>query len=148
MAAPKVLLVVAHPVIASGIETLLKLEGDYEVKRVASLADAAKLREWGADVAFVDGTLLVGHTDVTLGAPAYVLSGAERDGRNLARALDDGRGWLRKDATGAEFANAIGSLMRGEAPETGLGRLGVTTIVILCVIVLVLVLYLVWLAVY
>lgn len=145
---PKVLLVVAHPVIASGIETLLRLEGDYDIKRVASVSEAAKQSAWGADVALVDGTLLSGMHDVKLGAPAYVLSGAERDGRQLARALDDGRGWLRKDATGAELASAIASLMRGETQEGGLGRLGVTTVVILCVIVLVLVLYLVWLAVY
>jgi len=45
VAAPKVLLIVAHPVIASGIETLLKLEGDYEVKRVPSIADASKTGE-------------------------------------------------------------------------------------------------------
>ncbi|MEK7861940.1 MAG: hypothetical protein AAB295_01575 [Chloroflexota bacterium] len=148
MTAPKVLLVVAHPVIAAGIETLLKLEGDYEIKRVASLTDAIKQREWGADVALIDGTLLSGMADVKIGAPAYVLSGAERDGRQLARNLDDGRGWLRKDATGAELAKAIASLMSGDTQESGLGRLGVTTVVILCVIVLVLVLYLVWLAVY
>ena len=52
------LLVVAHPVIASGIETLLRLEGDYDIKRVPSVADAAKTADWGADVALIDGTLL------------------------------------------------------------------------------------------
>jgi DNA-binding NarL/FixJ family response regulator len=147
--APKVLLVVAHPVIASGIETLLKLEGDYDVKRVASVADATKQREWGANVALVDGTLLTGYSEVAIGAPAYVLSGSERDGRQLARKLDDGRGWLRKDATGSELARAIESLMRDDQPgERGLGTAGVVTVVVLCAIVLVLVAYLVWLAVY
>jgi DNA-binding NarL/FixJ family response regulator len=148
-APPKVLLVVAHPVIASGIETLLELEGDYEVRRVASIAEAVQSREWGAQVALIDGTLLGGYTDVALGAPAYVLSGSERDGRSLARKLDDGRGWLRKDATGPELARAIESLMRPASNEGGgLGTLGVATVVILSIIVLALVAYLVWLAVY
>ena len=149
MAATKVLLVVAHPVIASGIETLLRLEGEYDLRRVASVAEAVKSREWGAEVALVDGTLLSGYTDVAIGAPAYVLSGSERDGRALSRKLDDGRGWLRKDATGPELASAIASLMRPKGEEDGgLGRLGVMTIAILSIIVLVLVAYLIWLAVY
>ena len=151
VAAPKVLLVVAHPVIASGIETLLRLEGEYEVKRVASVVDAAKQREWKADVALVDGTLLQGYTEVAIGAPAFVLSGSSLDGRQLARKLDDGRGWLRKDATGQELATAIAQLMRGERQaeeSTGLGTLGTITVVILCVVVLAVVAYLVWLAVY
>jgi DNA-binding NarL/FixJ family response regulator len=152
VAAPKVLLVVAHPVIASGLETLLRLEGDYDVKRVASISEAAQQRAWGAQVALVDGTLLGGLSDVNIGAPSYVLSGSERDGRQLSRKLDDGRGWLRKDATGPELAAAIASLMRGEETAGdgggGLGTLGVVTVVVLCVIVLALVAYLVWLAVY
>ena len=147
---PKVLLVVAHPVIASGIETLLKLEGEYDVRRVASINEAASAREWGPQVAFVDGTLLGGYSTVKIGAPAFVLSGSERDGRQLARKLDDGRGWLRKDATGAELAQAIEQLMRGETKgdSGGLGTLGVLTVAILSVVVLALVAYLVWLAVY
>jgi DNA-binding NarL/FixJ family response regulator len=145
-----VLLVVAHPVIASGIETLLRLEGDYEIKRVASVADATKAADWGADVALVDGTVLSGYSDAKIGVPTYVLSGSERDGRQLARKLDQGRGWLRKDATGPELREAIESLMKSNAQSAtgGVGMLGIVTIVILCVIVLALVAYLVWLAVY
>jgi DNA-binding NarL/FixJ family response regulator len=150
VAAPKVLLVVAHPVIASGIETLLKLEGEYDVRRVASVSDAANMREWGAQAALVDGTLLGGYGDVIIGAPAYVLSGNERDGRQLSRRLDDGRGWLRKDATGAELTRAIDALMRGEEQNEGggLGTLSVAMLVILCLVVLALVAYLAWLAIY
>ena len=149
MAPPKVLLVVAHPVIASAIETLLGLEGEYDVKRVASISEAAKSSDWGAEVALVDGTLLGGLPDVSIGVPAYVLSGTERDGRQLARKLDDGRGWLRKDATGPELARAIDALMRGDEPSaTVLGRLGIVSVVILSLIVLALVAYLVWLALY
>jgi DNA-binding NarL/FixJ family response regulator len=142
-------LVVAHPVIASAIETLLRLEGDYEIKRVASLSEASKQQDWGPQVALVDGTLLNGYSQVRIGAPAYVLSGSERDGRQLARKLDDGRGWLRKDATGPELTKAIDTLLHGDASaRMGLGRLGLATVVILCVVVFALVAYLVWLAVY
>lgn len=150
MGSPRVLLVVAHPVIASGIETLLRLEGDYDVKRVPNIADASKQKDvWKPDVALVDGTLLAGYTSIAIGTPAYVLSGNERDGRQLARKLDDGRGWLRKDATGAELAEAIGRLMRGDEPEPrGMGTLGVSVIVVLSLLVLALVAYLVWTAVY
>ena len=149
MTAARVLLVVAHPVIGSAIETLLRLEGDYDVKRVASVSDATKVADWAPQVALVDGTLLGAVSSAAIGAPAYVLSGSERDGRQLARKLDDGRGWLRKDATGAELAKAIDALLAGEThSEGGLGRLGVATIVILSVVVLALVAYLIWLAVY
>lgn len=149
MTAPKVLVVVAHPVIASGIETLLRLEADYDVRRVASIAEASKQEDWRPDVALIDGTLLTGYVDAAIGAPAFVLSGNERDGRQLARKLDDGRGWLRKDATGEELTQAIRSAMRGEeAGGTGLGTLGVVTIALLSLLVLVLVAYLLWLAAY
>ena len=89
-------------------------------------------------------------SSVNIGAPAYVLSGNERDGRQLSRKLDDGRGWLRKDATGAELTRAIDALMRGEEHNEGgsLGTLSIATLVILCLVVLALVAYLVWLAIY
>ncbi len=149
MAAPKVLLVIAHPAIASGIETLLRLEGDYEVRRIPAPAEVAKLGDWHPDVALVDGTVIAGYDSVRVGAPAYVLSGNEPDGKRLSRKLDDGRGWLRKDATGAELAGAIAGLMQGDDAEGGgLGTLGVVTIVALALVVLALVGYLVWLAGY
>jgi hypothetical protein len=136
-------------VIASAIETLLRLEGDYDIKRVASLSEASKQQDWGPQVALVDGTLLNGYSQVRIGAPAYVLSGSERDGRQLARKLDDGRGWLRKDATGPELTKAIDTLLRGDgSTRMGLGRLGLATVVLLCVVVFALLAYLVWLAVY
>jgi DNA-binding NarL/FixJ family response regulator len=149
VATPKVLLVVAHPVIAAGIETLLKLDGDFDVKRVASLSEAASLQEWGAQVALVDATLLRGSSEARIGVPAYVLSGSERDGRQLSRKLDDARGWVRKDATGAELVSAIESVLKGETQnDGGVGTLGRVTIIILGIVVLAVVAYLVWLAVY
>ncbi len=146
-AAARVLLVIAHPAIASGIETLLRLEGDYDLRRIPSPGDVAKLGEWRADVALVDGTLLAGWDSVRIGAPAYVLSGNERDGKQLARKLDDGRGWMRKDATGPELASAIASLLRPETDGGGLGTLGIITVVALALVVLGLIVYLVWVTV-
>ena len=150
MAAPKVLLVVAHPVIASGLETLLQLEGDYEVKRVASVSEAVQQSAWGAQAALIDGTLLAGHGEVRLGVAAFVLSGNERDGRQLSRKLDDGRGWLRKDATGSELASAIASLLHGETQGDGggLGTVGTVAVVAVCLLALAAVAYLLWLATY
>ena len=140
------LLVVAHPVIASGIETLLKLEGRYEIRRVPSIAEGAAVGAW-ADVALVDGALLAAADDARLGTPAYVLSGNERDGRALARKLDDARGWLRKDATAAELRDAIRRVAHGEESRTErLGTLGVLIIVALVLVVLGIVAYLVRIA--
>lgn len=143
---PRVLLVIAHPAIASGIETLLRLEGDYDLRRVPAPGEIGRLGEWRADAAFVDGTLLDGYDEVRIGAPAYVLSGNAGDGKRLARKLDDGRGWIRKDATGTELAAAIAALARNDEPGGGLGVLAIVTIVALSLVVLALVAYLVWLA--
>ena len=144
----RVLLVVAHPVIATGIETLLRLEGDYEVRRASSIAEIASVGDWVPTVAFIDGTLLAGQAQVTIGVPAYVLSGSERDGHQLAAKLDDGRGWLRKDATGPELAHAIARVTNGPAPGEGLGKMTLALVLVSCVIVLALVAYLVSLAFY
>jgi DNA-binding NarL/FixJ family response regulator len=144
----RVLLVVAHPVIATGIETLLKLEGDYEVRRAASIAEIANVGDWDPTVAFVDGTLLAGIAQVTIGIPAYVLSGSERDGHQLAAKLDDGRGWLRKDATGPELAHAIARVTSGPGPGDALGKMTLALVLVSCVIVLALVAYLISLALY
>ena len=139
---------IAHPVIASGIETLLKLEGNYEIRRAPTLGDAVALETWGPDVALVDGTLLNGHS-AHLRTPAYVLSGNERDGRALTQQLDDGRGWLRKDATGKELKDAIAAVTTGSQPKgEGLGTLGVVTIAALTLVVLALIVYVVWMAAY
>jgi DNA-binding NarL/FixJ family response regulator len=147
--AAKVLLVVAHPVIASGIETLLRLDGEYEVKRVVSVAEAMKQREWGAQLALIDGTLLAGYAEARIGAPSLVLTGNERDGAQLVRKLDDGRGWLRKDATGAELSKAIRAAVVGSTTRGGgLGTLAVVAIAVASAIALALVAYLVYLALY
>ena len=148
MAQTKVLLVVAHPVIGSGIETLLRLEKKYDVRRVASATEAAALREWRPNVALVDGTLLSGGARIHLGSPTLVLSGTEADGRALLRRLPEGRGWLRKDATAAEFAKMIDGVANGQSSQTTLGTLGTLVLVLLALAVVLLLIYLIWLALY
>lgn len=140
------LLVIAHPAIANGIETLLRLEGEYDVRRVPGPGEIAKLAGWKPDVALVDGTILGGYDEMNIGVPTYVLSGNERDGKRLARKLDDGRGWLRKDATGAELAHTIAAVTDGDATSGELGMLTIVGIVALALVVLALLAYLAYLA--
>ena len=142
------LLVVAHPVIGSGIETLLRLEDRYDVKRVSGAAEAAAISDWHPNVALIDGTLLSSSGPMHLGAPTLVLSGTEADGRALLRRLPEGRGWLRKDATAAEFAKMIDGVASSSSSQTALGTLGTVVLVLLVLAVILLVIYLIWLALY
>ena len=142
------LLVVAHPVIGSGIETLLRLEQRYDVRRVAGAAEAAALKDWRPDVALIDGTLVSGGTRIHLGSPMLVLSGTEADGRALLRRLPEGRGWLRKDATAAEFTKMIDSVASRPTAQVTLGTLGTIVLVLLILAAILLVIYLLWLALY
>lgn len=139
---------IAHPVIGSGIETLLRLEERYEVRRVASAAEAVALRDWRPSVTLIDGTLLSGGALVHLGSPVLVLSGTETDGRALLRRLPEGRGWLRKDATASEFAKMIDGVASRPTSQQALGTLGTVVLVLLVLAVVLLVVYLVWLALY
>ena len=148
MAQTKVLLVVAHPVIGSSIETLLRLEQKYEVRRVAGASEAATLRDWRPDVALIDGTLLSGGARIHVGAPTLVLSGTEADARTLLRRIPEGRGWLRKDATAAEFAKMIDGVANAQTTQTTLGTLATLVLVLLVLAVVLLIVYLVWLALY
>ena len=139
---------IAHPVIGSGIETLLKLEQRYDVRRVASGPEAAAVRDWRPDVALIDGTLLSGGASFHLTAPTLVLSGNEADGRALLRRLPEGQGWLRKDATAAEFTKMIDGLAGGTPSRRALGTLGTLVLVLLVLALILLVIYLIWLALY
>jgi DNA-binding NarL/FixJ family response regulator len=136
LAQTKVLLVVAHPVIGSGIETLLRLEERYDVRRVASAAEGAALKDWRPDVALIDGTLLGGGARIHLGSPTLVLSGTEA------------RGWLRKDATAAEFTKMIDGVASHPTTQGTLGTLGTIVLVLLVLAAILLVIYLLWLALY
>jgi DNA-binding NarL/FixJ family response regulator len=148
MTQTNVLLVVAHPVIGSSIETLLRLEQRYDVRRVASAAEVAAIRDWRPDVALIDGTLLSGRADIHLGSPTLVLSGTEADGRALLRRLPEGRGWLRKDATAAEFAKMIDGVASSRSSQLALGGLGTAVLVLFVLALILLVIYLLWLALY
>lgn len=107
----------------AGLETLLRLEHRFEVKRVPRFADAVPLLlTWGPDVALVDGVLLQDGDRPVLGIPSLVLSGSEVDGAGLGRKLDDARGWLRKDATPEELCAALDRLLDMPLPLIGLRR--------------------------
>ncbi len=104
---PKVLVITPHPTIGAGIETVLRLEDLYDVRRVGTLADGvAQARSWPADTALVDGVLIdSGWTE--LGVPCYVLSGDAESGERLAAQVPSARGWLLKDAPPARLVEAI-----------------------------------------
>ena len=104
---PKVLIVTPHPVIGAGIETVLRLEDHYDVRRVGTLADAISLAEsWPADAALVDG-VLIENGWAELNVPCYVLSGDAESGQRLAALVPSARGWLLKDAPPARLVGAI-----------------------------------------
>jgi len=83
-----------------------------------------------------------------LSAPTLVLSGTEADGRALLRRLPEGRGWLRKDATAAEFAKMIDGIASSSSSQIALGTLGTLILVLLVLAVILLVIYLIWLVLY
>lgn len=93
--------------IGAGIETVLRLEDLYDVRRVGSLADGVEAaRSWPADAALVDGMLLEGGAP-DLGVPCYVLSGDAESGQLLAAQVPGAKGWLPKDAPPARLLGAI-----------------------------------------
>ena len=93
--------------IGAGIETVLRLEDLYEVRRVGTVAEAlGQAQSWPADAALLDG-VLVENGRVDLGLPCYVLSGDAESGERLAAQVADARGWLLKDAPPAKLTKAI-----------------------------------------
>ena len=105
------LLVVQHPAVGAGLEMLLRLEERFDVTRVTSIDDAERIAAVSRpDVALVDGMLLRDRERGPLGAPCLVLTGEAVDGEDLARTVDDARGWLRKDPTPGELVAAIDHL--------------------------------------
>ena len=94
--------------VGAGLETLLRLEERFQVKRVPRLIDTPPLlADWRPDVALVDGVLLQDGDRPQLGIPAVVLSGNAADGEGMVRSLAGARGWLRKDATAEELCAAL-----------------------------------------
>jgi DNA-binding NarL/FixJ family response regulator len=94
-------------VIGAGIETVLRLEDLYDLRRVPGLADAkAAAESWPADAALVDAVLLDGRV-VDLGIPSTILSGDAESGERLAARVPGASGWILKDAPPSRMIAAI-----------------------------------------
>jgi DNA-binding NarL/FixJ family response regulator len=144
---PRVLLVVSHPSIGEGIETILRLERRYEMRRAAKLAEAMNLAQaWPADLALVDALLLRGDARAVLGVPALVLAASDAEGTTAQRALDEPRGWVVKDAPSADLVSAVERLLTRPA-ERPAGSVALFAIGALLVLLVGLLLYLIWIAV-
>ena len=149
IARTRVLLIISHPAVASGIETLLRLEGRYEVRRAATLTQAARLvRSWAPGATLVEASMLVAGTRVILGVPALVLAGNEGPSEAAARCLDDARGWVRKDASSSDLVAAVESVLTGgkEPVAWTLTSLPLFLLAALLVAFIALLLYLAWVA--
>lgn len=140
------LLVVSHPAVGAGIENLLRLERRYEVRRAGRLTEAAQAaRGWPADVALVDALLLARGQPAPLGVPALVLAASAEESAAASRALDDGRGWVAKDAPASELVEAVERLLT-RASEPLAGSLAVLAVGLLTAVFATLLLYFVWVA--
>jgi DNA-binding NarL/FixJ family response regulator len=143
---PRVLLVVSHPSVGAGLETILRLERRYEVRRAARLAEAASwATSWPADLALVDALLLRGGERASLGVPALVLAAGPAEAASAEKQLDKPSGWVAKDAASADLLKAVERLLTRPA-ETPAGSLALFAIGVLLVILVGLLLYLIWTA--
>jgi DNA-binding NarL/FixJ family response regulator len=144
---PRVLLVVSHPSVGAGLETILRLERRYEVRRSTKLAEAANWApSWPADLALVDALLLRGGERATLGVPALVLAGGPAEAATAERYLDKPGGWVAKDAAAADLVSAVERLLT-RPMTTSAGSLALVAIGLLLLVLLGLLLYLIWIAV-
>ena len=128
------LIVTPHPLIGAGIETVLRLEDLYELRRVGTLVEAAALAQtWPANAAFVDGVLVEGGWS-ELGIPCYVLSGDAASGQRLAAQVPTALGWLLKDAPPARLVAAIDDalgIVRVRSDARGTLTVIVTVVIVL-----------------
>ena len=144
---PRVLLVVSHPSVGAGIETILRLERRYEVRRTVRLAEALAIaRGWPADVALVDALILRGTARSALGVPALILAGGSAEAATAERSVDKPGGWVAKDAAAADLVSAVERLLT-RPRETSAGSLALFGIGVLLVVLVGLLLYLFWIAV-
>jgi DNA-binding NarL/FixJ family response regulator len=143
---PRVLLVVSHPSVGAGLETILRLERRYELRRAARLAEAADwARSWPADLALVDALLLRGGDRANLGVPSLVLAAAA-EGASAEKNVDKPGGWVAKDAAAADLVSAVERLLTGRT-EGSAGSLALLAIGTLAVVLVGLLLYLIWTAI-
>ena len=144
---PRVLLVVSHPAVGGGIETLLRLERRYEVRRATRLAEALRIApSWPADLALLDAAMVPREGRVVLGVPTLILAGGEAENEAAARRVDDPRGWVAKDAESASLVAAVERLLT-RTPEVVAGPFPLALVGVLVLILGALFLYLVWTAV-
>lgn len=144
---PRILLVVFHPSVGAGLETILRLERRYEVRRAVTLAEAMSwARSWPADLALVDAFLLRGETRANLGVPALVLAAGAAEAATAQQYVDNPGGWVAKDAASADLVSAVEHLLTRPA-ETSAGSLALFAIGVLLVVLVGLLLYLIWTAV-
>jgi DNA-binding NarL/FixJ family response regulator len=142
-----VLLIVAHPAVGGGLETLLRLERRYEVRRATKLADALRIApSWPADLALVDAAMVPPEGRVILGVPTLVLAGGDAENEAAARRLDDPRGWVAKDAESASLIAAVERLLT-RTREAVAGPFSLILVGVLVIVLAALLLYLVWTAV-
>ena len=143
---PRVLLVVSHPSVGAGLETILRLERRYEVRRAAKLGEAVDwARSWPADVALIDALLLRG-SRANLGVPALVLAAGAAEAAAAEKYVDRPGGWVAKDAGSAELVSAVERLLT-RPPEIAAGSLALFAVGALLVVLVALLLYLFWTAV-
>jgi len=143
---PRVLLVVSHPSVGAGIETILRFERRYELRRATKLPEAVSLaRSWPADLAVID-TLLLRGGRVELGVPAVLLAAGAAEAAAAERSVDQPGGWVAKDAPSADLVGAVERLLTGRA-KTQAGSLALFGIGVLLLVLVGLLLYLLWTAV-
>jgi DNA-binding NarL/FixJ family response regulator len=144
---PRVLLVVSHPSVGEGIETILRLERRYEVRRAAKLSGAVTIaRGWPADLVLVDALVLRGDTRADLGTPSLILAASAAEAAAAERLVDRPGGWVAKDAASADLVTAVERLLTRPA-ESSAGSLALFGIGILLVVLAGLFLYLLWVAI-
>jgi DNA-binding NarL/FixJ family response regulator len=144
---PRVLLVVSHPSVAAGIETILRLERRYEVRRAAKLADAVDLaRTWPADLALVDALVLRGAGRIEFGVSSLILAAGAAEAGTAERYVDKPQGWVAKDAPSADLLSAVERLLTRSA-ETAAGSSALLGIGVLLLVLAGLLLYLIWIAI-
>jgi DNA-binding NarL/FixJ family response regulator len=144
---PRVLLVVSHPSVGAGLETILRLERRYEVRRAARLTEAESwARSWPADLALVDALLLRGDARANLGVPALVLAVGAAEAATAERSVDNPAGWVAKDVSSADLVSAVERLLT-RPPEATAGSLALFGIGVLLAVLVGLLLYLIWTAI-
>jgi len=94
-------------VIGAGIETVLRIEDLYDLRRAVNLADAkAAAESWPADAALIDSVLLGGDA-LDLEIPCTILAGDAESGARLVAKVPGARGWLLKDAPPSRLVEAV-----------------------------------------